>query len=83
VPKAKRVKKALPIQRLTIMCKEECVSGQRRQRKDLNQKPENGSGEEECVRDQRRQREDLNQKPENGSGQEEEKGAKAKRVGLI
>jgi hypothetical protein len=50
------------------MCKEECVSGQRRQQKEFNQKPENGSGEEECVRGQRRQREDLNQNPENGSG---------------
>jgi hypothetical protein len=66
--KGKKSEESLPIQRLTIMCKEECVSGQRRQRKDLNQKPENGSGEEECVRGQRRQREDLNQNPENGSG---------------
>jgi hypothetical protein len=35
------------------------------------------------VRGQRRQKEELDQKPENGSGQEEEKGAKAKKVGLI
>jgi hypothetical protein len=28
------------------MCKEECVRGQRRQKEELNQKPENGSGKE-------------------------------------
>jgi hypothetical protein len=45
--KGKRSCESLPIQGLTMMCKEECVRGQRRQKEEFNQKPENGSGKEE------------------------------------